>query len=112
MDEASSMTKALKDFEGAPCVDHKIQNAMKTAAKDNFFQTLEKRCRGIVAHFRRSQKVILLVLYLVFGNCNLPLLHVSDALLFISVGYESAPDIQSKCNSTQSWIGNTLGRYD
>ena len=24
-DQASSMTKALETFEGAPCVDHKIQ---------------------------------------------------------------------------------------
>ena len=57
-DQASSMVGALKDFEGAPCVDHKIQNAMKYASKSNFISGVEKSCRGIVAHFRRSGKVM------------------------------------------------------
>ena len=56
--QASSITGALKDFEGAPCVDHKIQNAMKHALKSNFISGVEKSCRGIVAHFRRFGKVI------------------------------------------------------
>lgn len=57
-DQASSMTKALETFEGAPCVDHKIQNAMKHASRGAFITQLEKSCRGMVAHFRRSSKVI------------------------------------------------------
>ncbi len=57
-DQASSMTKALGTFEGAPCVDHKIQNAMKHASRGAFITQLEKSCRGMVAHFRRSSKVI------------------------------------------------------
>ena len=56
-DQASSMTKALETFEGAPCVDHKIQNAMKHASRGAFITQLEKSCRGLVAHFRRSSKV-------------------------------------------------------
>ena len=51
------MIGALKDFEGAPCVDHKIQNAMKHVSKSNFISRVEKSCRGILAHFRRPRKV-------------------------------------------------------
>jgi hypothetical protein len=60
-DQASTMVKALGDFEGAPCVDHKIQNALKHASKGDFIQNVEKKCRGIVAHFRRSSKVTFFV---------------------------------------------------
>ena len=55
------MTKALETFEGAPCVDHKIQNAMKHASRGAFITQLEKSCRGMVAHFRRSSKVIIIL---------------------------------------------------
>ncbi len=55
---SSSMTGALKDCEGAPCVDHKIQNAMKHASRSSFISGVEKSCRGIVAHFRISGKVM------------------------------------------------------
>jgi hypothetical protein len=56
-DAASNMRSAFESFEGASCVDHKIQNALKTASKSAFIEKLEKACRGIVNHFRRSQKV-------------------------------------------------------
>ena len=56
-DAASNMKLAFDSFEGASCVDHKIQNALKTASKSTFIEKLEKACRGIVNHFRRSQKV-------------------------------------------------------
>ena len=56
-DQASTMTLALQDFEGAPCVDHKIQNALKHASRGEFISLVEKKCRGVVAHFRRSNKV-------------------------------------------------------
>ncbi len=52
------MAGALKDFEGAPCVDRKIQNAMKHASMSNFISGDEKSCRGIVAHFRMYGKVM------------------------------------------------------
>ena len=58
-DAASNMKLAFESFEGASCVDHKIQNALKTACKSNFVEKLEKSCRGIVNHFRRSTKVCL-----------------------------------------------------
>ena len=57
VDEASVMTKAFEGFEGAPCVCHKIQNALKTAAKTEFMLDLDRRIRGIATHFRRSDKV-------------------------------------------------------
>ncbi len=57
-DQASSMTKALETFEGAPCVNHKIKNAMKHASRGALITQLEKSCRGMVAHFRRLSKVI------------------------------------------------------
>jgi hypothetical protein len=57
-DQASSMTKALETFEGATCVDHKIQNDMKHASRGAFITQLEKSCRGMmVAHFKKSSKV-------------------------------------------------------
>ncbi len=52
------MMGALKDFEGASCVDHKIQNAMQHASKSNFISGVEKSCRGFIAYFRRSGKVM------------------------------------------------------
>ena len=58
-DQAAPMVRALLDFEGAPCVDHKIQNALKHASKGDLIQRVEKKCRGIVAHFRRSNKVMM-----------------------------------------------------
>ena len=57
VDEASSMTKAFVGFEGAPCVCHKIQNALKTAAKTDFMEQLDSNLRGMCSHFRRSDKV-------------------------------------------------------
>ena len=57
LDAASNMRVAFDSFEGASCVDHKIQNGLKTASKSTFIEKLEKACRGIVNHFRRSQKV-------------------------------------------------------
>ena len=56
-DEASNMVKALWDIEGGPCRCHKIQNSLKFAMKGDKIQAVEKKCRGIVAHFRRSDKV-------------------------------------------------------
>ena len=70
-DQASSMTKALETFEGAPCVDHKIQNAMKHASRGAFITQLEKSCRGMVAHFRRSSKVIFKYKCLYFINSDI-----------------------------------------
>ncbi len=61
-DQASSMIKALDTFEGASCVDHKIQNAMNHASRVSFITQLDKSCRGMVAHFRRSTKVISILL--------------------------------------------------
>ena len=57
VDEASVMTKAFSGFEGAPCVCHKINNALKTAAKTEFMLDLDSRVRGVASHFRRSDKV-------------------------------------------------------
>ena len=51
------MMLALKDFEGAPCRDQKIQNALKMACRGETISRVEKKARGIVAHFRRSDKV-------------------------------------------------------
>jgi hypothetical protein len=62
--QASSMTKALETFERYLCVDHKIQNAMKHASRGTFITQLKKFCRGMVAHFRRSSKVIFILLTL------------------------------------------------
>jgi hypothetical protein len=62
-DQASSMIAALATFEGAPCVDHKIQNAMKHASRGTFITQLEKSCRGMVAHFRRSTKVNMILFF-------------------------------------------------
>ena len=59
-DQASSMTKALETFEGAPCVDHEIQNDMMHASRGAFITQLEKSCRGMVAHFRRSSKAFII----------------------------------------------------
>ena len=70
-DQASSMTKALETFEGAPCVDHKIQNAMKHASRGAFITQLEKSCRGMVAHFKRSSKVIFKYKCLYFINSDI-----------------------------------------
>ncbi len=67
-DQASSITKALETFEGAPCVDHKLQNAMKHASRGAFITQLEKSCRGMVTHFRRSSKVIFKYKCLYFIN--------------------------------------------
>ena len=64
------MTGALKDFEGAPCVDHKLQNAMKHASRGAFISGVEMSCRGIVAHFRRSGKV---KHHLLCQHCNVAL---------------------------------------
>jgi hypothetical protein len=58
-DQASNMKLAFESFEGATCVDHKIQNALKTATKSSFIEKLEKACRGIINHFRRSTKVFI-----------------------------------------------------
>ena len=55
-DEGSNVVKALKSFEGAGCADHKLQNAMEHASRGDVITTLTKKCRGIVAHFRRSNK--------------------------------------------------------
>ena len=57
-DQASSITKALKTFEGAPCVDHTIQNAMKHTYRGAFITKLKNGCRGMEAQFRRSSKVL------------------------------------------------------
>ena len=56
-DQASNMKLAFESFEGATCVDHKIQNALKTASKSIFIEKLEKACRSIINQFRRSTKV-------------------------------------------------------
>jgi hypothetical protein len=37
-DQANSMTKAQENFEGAPYVDHKIENAMKHQSKGVFIK--------------------------------------------------------------------------
>ena len=64
------MKSAFDSFEGASCVDHKIQNALKTASKSTFIEKLEKACRGIVNHFRRSTKVCnMLMLWLICCCC-------------------------------------------
>ena len=68
VDEASSMTKAFEGFEGAPCVCHKINNALKTAAKTEFMTDLDKRLKGIASHFRRSEKVNVSD-HIVIANC-------------------------------------------
>ena len=70
-DQASSMTKALETFEGAPCVDHKIHNAIKHESRGVFITQLENTCRGMVAHFRRSSKVIFKYKCLYFINCDI-----------------------------------------
>ena len=56
-DQASNMKLAFESFEGSTCIDHKIQNALKSASKIPYIEKLEKACRGIVNHFRRSNKV-------------------------------------------------------
>jgi len=56
-DAASNMKLAIELFEGASCVDHKIQNALKTTSKSTFIEKLEKACRGIANYFYRSNKV-------------------------------------------------------
>ncbi len=70
-DQASSMTKALETFEGAPCVDHEIQNGMKHTSRGAFITQLEKSCRGMVAHFKRSSKVIFKYKCLYFINIDI-----------------------------------------
>jgi len=34
IDEGSNMVKAFQDFEGGPCVDHRLSNALKDALED------------------------------------------------------------------------------
>ena len=80
-DAASNMRLAFESFEGASCVDHKIQNALKTASKSAFIEKLEKACRGIVNHFRRSQKVCMCKEIGRYISC---LLVVIEVLLFVS----------------------------
>ncbi len=79
-DQASSMTKALETLEGAPCVDHKIQNAMKHASRGAFITQLEMSCRGMVAHFRRSSKVIFKYkcLYFINGDIKVVVFHTGN----------------------------------
>ncbi len=79
-DHASSMTKALRAFEGPICVDHKIQNAMKHASKGQFITQLEMYCRGTVAHFRRSSKEIYILLF-ASKIYEFKWIHISLALL-------------------------------
>ena len=57
IDEASVMTKAFTGFEGAPCVCHKINNALKTAARTDFMLELDSRIKGVCRHFKTSEKV-------------------------------------------------------
>ncbi len=57
-DQAGSITKALETFEGAPYVYHKIKNALNHASRGVSITMLEKSCRELVAHFRRSTKAI------------------------------------------------------
>ncbi len=54
--------KGTRNFEGAPCVDHKIQNDVKHASRGSFITHLEKSCRGMVAYFKRNSNVIYLLL--------------------------------------------------
>lgn len=59
-DEGANMLKAWRIFEGAGCVCHRAQNALKEAVdKDSDAQVLFKKMKGIVAHFHRSIKVCL-----------------------------------------------------
>jgi hypothetical protein len=69
------MKLAFESFEGAACVDHKIHNALKTASKSIFIEKLEKACRGIINHFRRSTKVCISI-------CRALISLISSWLLF------------------------------
>ena len=73
------MTKTFETFEGMPCVDHKIQNTMKHASREAFITQLEKSCRGMMTHFRRSSKVIYISLALLTRR-NFNLMFHSQAM--------------------------------
>ncbi len=101
------MTGALKDFEGAPCVDHKLQNAMKHASRGAFISGVEKSCRGIVAHFRRSGKV---KHHILCQHCIEP--YVINNFMFALAGYEQVARVKCHYNTPQPRIRDTMGRYD
>lgn len=45
IDEGSNMVKAFQDFEGGPCVDHRLSNALKDALeKSNVCEIVKKVC--------------------------------------------------------------------
>ena len=64
IDEGSNMVKAFQDFEGGPCVDHRLSNALKDALNDSD-----------VAHIVKKVKLFL-VLQSLFSVCMLITPHV------------------------------------
>ena len=48
-DEGSNMVKAFQDFEGAPCVCHRLQNALGDALKDDQAATLVRKVWSLIA---------------------------------------------------------------
>jgi hypothetical protein len=45
IDEGSNVVKASQDFEGGPCVDHRLSNALKDALeKSNVYKLVKKVC--------------------------------------------------------------------
>jgi len=88
-DATSNMRVAFESFEGACCVDHNIQTALKTSSKSTFIEKLERACRGIVNHSRRSHKVCIftgLGQYLLICTCS----YLSCVLCFTLVGFRSS----------------------
>jgi hypothetical protein len=66
-DEGANMLKAWQIFEGAGCVCHRAQNALKTAIDaDSRGKALFAKVRGIVAHFHRSIKVTCLCIIAIY----------------------------------------------
>ncbi len=106
-DQASSMTCALTDFEGASCVDHKLPNAMKHASRGAFIFGVEKFCRGIVAHFRRSGKV---KHHILCQHCIEPYAIIN--FMFALAGYEQVARVKCSYNTSQPRIRDTMGQYD
>ncbi len=106
-DKASSMIGTLNDFEGAPCVDHKLPNAIKHASRGAFIFVFEKSYRGIVAHFRRSGKV---KHHILCQHCIEP--NVIINFMFALAGYEQVARVKCSYNTSQPRIRGTMGRYD
>ena len=106
--QAPWLAGALKDFEGTHCVNHKTQNVAKHVSKSNFISGVEKSCRGIIAHFLRSGKIMKNVFFLLPTDLLIHFVFLSQATSKLQ---ELSPTITRPNQGLVTWWGGIVDIY-